>query len=347
MNELKQLRFPAIYSQLASDFIAGIPLIQQMKVPLPRLFELLKIPRNTLEDPHATLNGKQIEVLLAAGNMIADDSEPFSIQLCRQFREDTLGLLGLALVNSANGGEALKTFQKYIFLYSPGIDFHFDQTSSHLEVTLCPLVRFDPAVEHTLFEIIFCAVGFYMQRAGIDLVAEYQLPYSLEEHKAQFEAFTKGKLIQNSSQAKVRFPIIALETPLARPNLATYKLYIEQLDKQAEQARAEESFSLKARRIIERQAQAGIFISRDDLAAELAVSIRTLNRKLKEDGLSFQPLLDQARFAIAKRLLIDTGKTTKQIAFEVGIPNPAVFCRAFKKWSGKTPGEFRTDYRVE
>ena len=320
-------------------------MIQTMNLPLPRLFELLRIPLNTLDDPHATLNGKQIEVLLAAGNMIADKSERFSIQICRQFREDTLGLLGLALVNSANGGEALKTFQKYIFLYSPGIDFHFKQTTTHLEVTLCPLVRFDSTVERILFEIIFCAVGFYMQRAGIDLVAEYQLPYSLAEHKADFEAFTQGKLIENTSQAKVRFPIIALETPLARPNLATYKLYIEQLDKQAEQARAEESFSLKARRFIERQAQAGIFISRDDLAAELAVSVRTLNRKLKEDGLSFQPLLDQARFAIAKRLLIDTDKNTKQIAFECGIPNSAVFCRAFKKWSGQTPGDFRAGYR--
>jgi len=345
MNELKQLKFPAIYSQVVADFIASVPQIQSMKIPLPRIFELLRIPQITLEDPNTSLNGKQIEMLLAAGNMIADKSERFSIQICRLFREDTLGLLGLALVNSANGEEALKTFQKYIFLYSPGIDFHFNQTDSHLEVTLCPLVRFDSTVEHILFEIIFCAVGFYIQRAGIDVQAEFQLPYSLGEQKANFEEFTQGKLIENSAQARIRFPISTLATPLARPNLATYKLYIEQLDKQAEQARAEESFSLKARRFIERQAQAGIFISREDLADEMAVSVRTLNRKLKEDKLSFQPLLDQARFAIARRLLIETEKTTQQIAFEAGIPNATVFCRAFKKWSGKTPGDFRAQYR--
>jgi len=345
MNELKQLRFPAIYSQLASDFLAGVPLMQRLNTPLTRVFELLRIPLATLDDPHATLNGKQVEMLLAAGNMIADKSERFSVQLCRQFREDTLGLLGLALVNSANGGEALKTFQKYIFLYSPGIDFHFHQDQTHLEVTLRPLVRFDRTVENILFEIIFCAVGFYMQRAGITLTPEYHLPYSIGEHKDEFETFTRGVLLENTSEAKVRFPIEALETPLARPNLATYKLYIEQLDKQAEAARASESFSLKARRYIEHQAQQGRFISRDDLAEHMAVSVRTLNRKLKDDGLSFQPLLDQARFAIARRLLIDSDKTTKQIAYEVGIQNPAVFCRAFKKWSGKTPGDFRDRFR--
>lgn len=345
MNELKQLKFPAIYSQLAADFIASVPRMQVMNVPLTRVYELLRIPRVTLDDPHATLNGKQVEILLATGNLIADKSERFSIQLCRQFKEDTLGLLGLALVNSPTGGDALTTFQRYIFLYSPGIDFHIKRSRHHLEVVLSPLVRFDNTIEQILFEIIFCAVGFYMQRAGIDVSAEYYLPYVLGQQKAEFEHFTRGQLFENASQAKVRFPLEVLDMPLPRPNLATHKLYIEQLEKQAEEARAAESFSLKARRYIEQQAQAGRFISRDDLAGHMAVSVRTLNRKLKEDGLSFQPLLDQARFAIARRLLIDTDKTTKQIAFEVGIQNPAVFCRAFKKWSGKTPGEFRERYR--
>lgn len=345
MSELSHLKFPAIYSQLARDFIAASPRLKQMNIPLQRVYQLLRIPEKTLTDPHASLSGKQLQILLAMGNLMGTKSEPFSIQLCRLFKEDTLGVFGLALVNSSTSAEALEIFQQYAFLYGPGFDYHIDKHRDFVEVTLTPLVNFDPVVEHILIELIFCNFAFYTRSSGLDIRQQLFITHTLGQHKQAFEQFTNATVTEHASQARIRFPIGVLSQPLKNPNIAMRTLYIEQLQKQAEIARANESFSLKARQIIEHYARQGQFIDRDQLAEKLAVSVRTLNRKLKEDGLSFQPLLDQARFSIARRLLIDGDKTSKQVAYECGIQNPAVFCRAFKKWSGKTPVEFRELYR--
>lgn len=344
MSNLKQLKFPAIYSQLAHDFIASTPKLAGVSVPLSLLYTRLNIPQRTLSDPHASLTGQQMQLLMAMGSLVADKSMPFSIQLCRLFKEDTLGLLGLALVNSATARDALYTFQQYAFIYSPGFDFQIHEHQNTVEITLTPLVNFDEAIQRTMTELVFGAFAFYTHRSGLNVALDYFLPYSLGAHKPAFEEFTQGKLHEQASQARIRFPKNTLQLPLSQPNLVTRALYTEQLEQQAKMARSSESFSLKARRHIEQQARHGVFVSREFLASEMAVSVRTLNRKLKEEGLSFQPLLDQARFNIARRLLIDTDKTTKHIAFACGIHNPAVFCRAFKKWSGKTPGEFRQQY---
>lgn len=345
MTNLNHLKFPAIFSQLAQDFIAASPRLKRMNIPLQRVYQLLRIPEKTLTDPHASLSGQQMQTLLAVGNLVADKSEPFSMQLCRLFKEDTLGVFGLALVTSPTSGAALEIFQQYAFLYGPGFDYHIEKQQHWLEVTVTPLVKFDPKVEQILIELIFCNFAFYTHSSGLETEQQLFITHSLGKHKQQFEQFTRATVTERASQARIRFPIGVLSQSLKNPNIAMRTLYLEQLQKQAETARANESFSLKSRQIIERYARSGRFISRDELAEELAVSIRTLNRKLKEDGLSFQPLLDQARFNIAHRLLIDSQKTTKQIAYECGIQNPAVFCRAFKKWSGKTPGEFREHYR--
>ena len=85
----------------------------------------------------------------------------------------------------------------------------------------------------------------------------------------------------------------------------------------------------------------GIFLNRDQLADQLSCSHRTLTRKLKSEGVSFQQLLDEVRFSMAKQMLYQSSKSTKQIANYIGITNPSVFCRAFKKWSGVTPSEYR------
>lgn len=345
MSNLNHLKFPAIYSQLAHDFIAASPRISRMQVPASKLFALLDIPERTLSDPHASLTGKQMQLLLAAGNLIADKSTLFSVQLCQLFKEDTLGLLGLAIINSQTAQEALDTFQRYAFIYSPGFDFQIHEQQNTVEIVITPMVNFDKNVQRIMTEMIFGAFAFYIRRSGLEVTMDYFLPYDLGKHKATFEAFTQGKLHEHASQARIRFAKAALQLPLSQPNRVTRALYTEQLEQQAAAARSNESLGLKARRIIQKQARAGHFISREWLADELAVSVRTLNRKLKDEGLSFQPLLDETRFNIARHLLADTDKTTKQIAQECGIQNPAVFCRAFKKWCGKTPGEFRVFYR--
>ena len=78
-------------------------------------------------------------------------------------------------------------------------------------------------------------------------------------------------------------------------------------------------------------------------AATLGLSVRTLIRRLRAQGTSFQTLRDAARRALALRLLDRPGMTIEEISVALGFSDPANFSRAFKRWFGMPPLRFRRE----
>ena len=78
-----------------------------------------------------------------------------------------------------------------------------------------------------------------------------------------------------------------------------------------------------------------------DAARALKVTPRTLNRRLKEEGTSFQSIKDALRRDIAIRALQLGTESIEQIAFDTGYSAPSNFHRAFYRWTNRTPGSYR------
>ncbi|MFS2003558.1 AraC family transcriptional regulator [Duganella sp. CT11-25] len=78
------------------------------------------------------------------------------------------------------------------------------------------------------------------------------------------------------------------------------------------------------------------------VAEELKLSPRTLQRKLNDAGATFQQVLDQARFALAKDYLRQPELSLVDIAFLLGYQEQSAFNHAFKEWAGVNPGAYRT-----
>lgn len=78
-----------------------------------------------------------------------------------------------------------------------------------------------------------------------------------------------------------------------------------------------------------------------DIASALAMSSRTLQRKLSEQGLTYQALVDDARREFAEQLLKENQHSLSNIAFLTGFSEQSSFNRAFKRWAGQTPRSYR------
>ncbi|MEO0981738.1 MAG: AraC family transcriptional regulator ligand-binding domain-containing protein [Pseudomonadota bacterium] len=78
-----------------------------------------------------------------------------------------------------------------------------------------------------------------------------------------------------------------------------------------------------------------------DIASALGMSGRTLQRRLADNGRSFQGLVDIARRELAQQLLRDTDYSLAEIAFLTGFAEQSGFTRAFKRWAGQTPRSYR------
>jgi len=73
------------------------------------------------------------------------------------------------------------------------------------------------------------------------------------------------------------------------------------------------------------------------------MSGRTLQRRLSEQGYSYQTLVDESRRELARRLLRQTDFSLIEVTFMTGFSEQSAFTRAFKRWAGQTPRSFRVD----
>lgn len=79
----------------------------------------------------------------------------------------------------------------------------------------------------------------------------------------------------------------------------------------------------------------------DDVSSRLHMSSRTLIRKLQDEGLSFQGIKDELRRDLAILNLVRNDASLTEISYALGFSSPAVFHRAFRHWTGMTPGTYR------
>jgi len=80
------------------------------------------------------------------------------------------------------------------------------------------------------------------------------------------------------------------------------------------------------------------------IAREMGVSERTLHRRLSQEGLTFQGVLEKARRRLAEGLLVQSDHSIAEIAFLTGFAEQSSFSRAFKRWSDRTPAAYRLDH---
>ncbi len=82
-------------------------------------------------------------------------------------------------------------------------------------------------------------------------------------------------------------------------------------------------------------------VSMDQVANRLAVSSRTLHRRLREEGTSFKEVLRDTREKLARHYLGRTHTTSSEIAYLLGFDEPTSFFRAFRSWTGMSPESLR------
>lgn len=82
-------------------------------------------------------------------------------------------------------------------------------------------------------------------------------------------------------------------------------------------------------------------VSMDTVAGKMGVSRQTLFRRLKAEGVTFETVLNELRQSLAQHYLAGRKASVNETAYLVGFSDPAAFSRAFKRWIGKSPKEWR------
>ncbi|WP_164851338.1 helix-turn-helix transcriptional regulator [Larkinella soli] len=97
----------------------------------------------------------------------------------------------------------------------------------------------------------------------------------------------------------------------------------------------------QARTIVLRRLDAHQSVQIEDVAEEMGLSVRSLQRRLQGEELTFREIIDQARRDVALRLIRTSRHNINEIASVMGYDEPSSFRRAFKKWTGQNPKAYQ------
>jgi AraC-like DNA-binding protein len=155
-----------------------------------------------------------------------------------------------------------------------------------------------------------------------------------------YESHFRCPLKFKSNQNALVFSNADMELPFVTYNSDLLAIVAPQLEAELAQQLAEKTFTEQAKGIL-KQLLAGQRPGIQDLARELHVSTRTLQRRLTEQGISFQRLLEEARRELAHHYLLHSSRELNETAYLLGYEDANSFFRAFHQWEGTSPGQWR------
>lgn len=255
-------------------------------------------------------------------------------------RISDFGILGYALLSARDLRQAIELVSRYYEIFDPVISFEFESVPPYVHA------RAVESSELGHFEIfaheatLACTAA--IARVLLDEpVAPTRLTLSYREppHSGRYPALFGCRPEFDAPHTSIQFEARHLNASLRLSNQEMAEICRQQCER-IHAAKDQGSLVSKIKKgLLETPGQ---FPSMDDIAAALGMSVRSLRRHLSADGVTYQELFDQVRRDLAVDYLRNSLLTVEQIAQLVGYGEAANFRKAFRRWTGKAPGEFRS-----
>jgi AraC-like DNA-binding protein len=170
------------------------------------------------------------------------------------------------------------------------------------------------------------------------LRVEFQRP---EANRRLYEDHFECPVRCEARQNRLIFRSEDIAQPFVTYNPDLLELVAPQLEAELTQQLAEKSLREQVKGIL-KQFLAGRRPRLEDVARELRLSVRTLQRRLLAERLTFQSLVEESRRELARHYLIESSLELNETAYLLGYEDSNSFIRAFHKWEGTSPGEWRS-----
>jgi AraC-like DNA-binding protein len=299
---------------------------------------LAQIAPDAVADPHARITAAQMEVISGAAMRELDDEALGWFH--RRLPWGSYGMLARASISAPSLGIALMRWCRHHRLIAHDITLTLSVSGPSATIAIAEHCDLGAQREFCLVSVLRNIHGLacWLIDSRIPL-QRAQFPFAAPLHRAAYSVLFSGPTHFDQAQAAITFDSRYLQLPLRRDEKALQQMLQHALPLTVLQYRRDRLLVQRVRQLLDQQPQDTH--SAEALALLLHVSPRTLHRQLKEEGATLQALKDETRQSRATELLLRTQRPIKQVAEAAGFQNEKSFIRAFKSWTGLSPGEFR------
>jgi AraC-like DNA-binding protein len=316
-----------------------LALVKSRGVDTQTLLQQLGSHEKLLEQYEVSISWSQFYQLVQQ-SMVLTNEPALGLYLGSQLSISTHGLLGLVALSSADVQQALQLICRYITTRSPLISLEVQQQRQQVGLLLhelYPLGDIGPFMAET----VIVALHQVLQVLTQHHYQPSQVHFSFKPPADQglYQVFLPCPILFSQAQTAIFFDKshLTIKPPLSDPQVQ--QQLSAQCERELRQQQQQQTLSGAIQLLLGRTK--GRIPDIKEIAAEFALSERTLRRRLRDEQLSYQQLVAQWRQQMAEHYLHNTTLPVQQIAYLLGYADPANFGRAFRQQHGVSPQKFR------
>lgn len=302
------------------------------------------LPQGYTKEPRVLLKTEEFFALWRAIGEVSTNPA-IGLQLGTETKVERFHPIGLAALSSEDFGAAIDHMARYKQLTCPEEivqEEHDDEWSIQFHWLLADEIEPPALIEGVFAWVLSTArVGTGTRLSPLRLEFIYE-----RKHVKTIERHFGCPAVCGAPRNAIVFRATDAERPFVTRNAELLGLLAPQFEQELKEESEDENFVERVRVAIQEKLT-GRRPTIEDIADTLHISSRTLQRRLQDEGSSFQKVLEEARHQLARHYLNNSVLELNEAAYLLGYNDSSSFVRAFRTWEGVPPARWREEQRAK
>jgi len=299
-----------------------------------------------LQDQEARISSQKFNFLLDYCNQKLDSND-FSIQVAKQFQPGMFHVLGYAMMSSGSLKDALARIVKYKQVLSNSSELSLIEDGSDLIFNMNLFTRLDSDEKVLSRCVVETWLGLIVQfaRELVDQTLDLKkvvLCYPKPNYDTGYlNDYFQCDVEFNAATSMLVFDLPQANIPLLSGNPQVSQIHEKLLSELLSRVNKDDLSNMVITLICDTLPLGAP--SQTDIANQLNMSLRNLQRKLHDSGTNYKDILDNIRKKLTLGYITQKHLSISEISYLVGFSDTSNFNRAFRRWTNQAPGQYRTD----
>lgn len=343
-----RLRFRLVTEALPGLMVSAVALLpvarglRAREVDPTPLLDAVELKESQLSDVRVKLSHAAVQAVWNQAVEVSGDPS-FGLHVALEFEPGDLDVVDYLIRNSETLQGAFDSFARYIGIVADNWSVHLrsDDTRTVLTYGNSPRAC-APLAEAAVYGVLV----FARQLTGAPIqILEASFQHDAPPNAEAYQRVFGAPAHFSADHDGLTFSSEVLQMPVRGADPRLRGLLTHQAEELLQELPDTNSLSARVCAVAAEELDGGN-PNIDNVAHRLGLAERTLRRKLQVEGTSYQQLLDDLRQRLAKNYLDDPRLGISEVAFRLGFSDPSAMHKAFKRWTGVSPSQYRQQARA-
>jgi AraC-like DNA-binding protein len=304
-----------------------------------QVFEDAGICKKTLEDRAGRVPISTIRRLWEVAIAVTGDAH-IALNVGRTIRPATLHALGFAWLASATLAEALQRQVRYFDVLTTFFDLDLEPGPEQTLLTVSPIpgVPLLPTSADMAFSTTLALCRLSSTPTFVPVQVQFRKRVDDPPNRARYQSYYRCPLVFGAARDALYFSNVSLREPLPSGNADLARENEKLLDRYLRELESGDTASAVRRQLVNMLPSGQA--TEEQVARSLNRSVSSLQRYLRAEGTRYREILDRTREELAREYLQSGDHPIAEVAYLLGYSDQSTFTRAFKRWTGLSPGAF-------